>query len=114
MSAGLRYRAGPTMSRRQFVILSRQPAPDGQMPELGKRDDIVRGLAHCNTAPDVPGGDVLYGPGLEFELPPGQDPVRQMLMTISDDDIAWILVVRIAREFGWKVLDPQTGREFQA
>ena len=114
MSPRLRYRASLPMSRRQFVILSKQPAVDGQMPELGSREEIVRGLAHCNTGPETPGGDILYGPGLELELPPGQDPVRQMLMTISDDDIAWILVVRIAREFGWKVFDPQTGREFSA
>ena len=102
------------MSRRQFVILSRHPATDGQMAPLGSREEVINGLAHCNTGPDAPGGDVLYGPGLEFELPPGQDPVLQMLMSISDDDIAWIMIMRIAREFGWKILDPQSGREFQA
>ena len=102
------------MSRRQFVILSREPAVNGEMPPLGSRADVVCGLAHCNTGPETAGADLLYGPGLELELPPGQDPVRQMLMTISDDDIAWILIMRIAREFGWKILDPQSGREFQA
>ncbi len=102
------------MAKRQFVILSRDPASDGQLPPLGSRAQVIEGLAHCNTAPEMPGDDVLYGPGLEFELPPGQDPVRQMLMSISDDDIAWIMIMRIAREFGWKILDPQSGREFQA
>jgi hypothetical protein len=102
------------MARRQFVILSREPAADGVMRPLGARAEIVKGLAHCNTGPETPGEDLLYGPGLELELPPGQDPVPQMLMTISDDDIAWILIVRLAREFGWKILDPQSGREFQA
>jgi hypothetical protein len=24
------------------------------------------------------------------------------------------MIMRIAREFGWKILDPQSGREFQA
>jgi hypothetical protein len=103
------------MSRRQFVILSREPATEGgEMPPLGTRADVVAGLAHCNTSPEVAGGDTLYGPGLEFELPPDHDPVRQMLLNISDDDIAWIMIMRIAREFGWKILDPQSGREFQA
>jgi hypothetical protein len=101
------------MSRRQFAILSRQPAVDGVLAPIGTRKEVVHGLAHCNTAPEVPGGDVLYGPGIEFELPPGQDPVRQMLLSISDDDIAWVVIMRVAREFGWKILDPQTGREFQ-
>ena len=102
------------MAKRQFVILSREPASDGQLPALGTRAQVIEGLAHCNTAPETAGEDVLYGPGLEFELPPGQDPVRQMLMSISDDDIAWIMIMRIAREFGWTILDPQSGREFQA
>jgi hypothetical protein len=101
------------MSRRQFVILSRQPSADGVLAPIGSRERIVDDLAHCNTAPESPGADLLYGPGVEFELPPGQDPVRQMLLHISDDDIAWVVIMRVAREFGWKILDPQTGREFQ-
>jgi hypothetical protein len=102
------------MSRRQFVILSREPATNGQMPPLGSRAAVVAGLAHCNTGPDTVGGDTLFGPGLEFQLPPNEDPVRQMVLTISDDDIAWIMIMRIAREFGWKILDTESGREFQA
>lgn len=102
------------MSRRQFVILSREPATNGQMPPLGSRAAVIAGLAHCNTGPETAGGDTLYGPGLEFQLPPNEDPVRQMVLTISDDDIAWIMIMRIAREFGWKILDTESGREFQA
>jgi hypothetical protein len=37
-----------------------------------------------------------------------------MLMTISDDDIAWIAIINMAKKLGWKILDPQSGREFQA
>ena len=70
-------------------------------------------ISICRTG-SCPGEDTCYGPGLELHLPPGQDPVRQMLMTISDDDIAWIAVINMARKFGWKILDPQSGREFQA
>ena len=102
------------MARKQFVVLSREPAVDGQMPPLGSRADLVERLAHCNTGPESPGEDLLYGPGIELELPPGQDPVRQMLLSITDDDIAWNVIVRIAQEFSWKILDPQSGREFHA
>ncbi|MBL9140406.1 MAG: hypothetical protein JNK53_00945 [Phycisphaerae bacterium] len=80
---------------------------------IGSRAHVVLSLAHCNTSPEVDGGDVLYGPGVEFELPPQQDPVIQMQLAISDDDIAWIVIMRVAREFGWKVVDPTTGRELQ-
>lgn len=101
------------MSKRKFVIQSRQPSTDGMLAPIGPRAQIVQGLAHCNTSPEMEGGDVLYGPGVEFELPPMQDPVVQMQMAISDDDIAWIVIMRVAREFGWKVVDPTTGRELQ-
>lgn len=102
------------MSRRQFVILSRNPAAqDGTMVPLGTRAEVLAGLAHCNTGPDSPNGDVLYGPGLELHLAPGDGPVTQMLMTVSDDDVAWLIIMRIAKEFGWKILDPESGREFQ-
>ena len=102
------------MATRQFVIMSREPSVDGQLNPLGSRGEVLDGLSGCNTWPERPGEDTCFGPGLELHLPPGQDPVRQMLMTISDDDIAWIAVINMARRFGWKILDPQTGREFQA
>lgn len=99
------------MSRRQFVILSRNGSKDGSLAPLGTRRQVVQGLEHCNTAPESDGGDILYGPGIEVELPPSQDPITQMLLSITDDDIAWVVVIRLAREFGWKILDPNTGRE---
>lgn len=54
---------------------------------------------------------MLYGPGIELELPPEQDPVLQMLLTVSDEDIAWSVILRLAREMQWKILDPSNGRE---
>lgn len=107
------YSVQPQMAKRKFVILSRNPAPEGELAPIGTRTEVLEGLAHCNTAPDEPNGEVLYGPGVEIELPPGQDPVPQMSLIISDEDIAWVVIMRLAREFGWKVLDPLTGRELQ-
>lgn len=86
--------------------------PDGQMAPLGARMDLLERLSGFNTSPERAGEDLLFGPGLELHLPPGQDPVLQMLMTVSDHDIAWIAVMEIARKLGWKILDPQTGRDF--
>jgi hypothetical protein len=99
------------MPSSQFVVMSREPAPDGQLAALGRRSDVVSAVSAWNTAPEREGEDTLYGPGLELHLPPGQDPVLQMLLTISDHDIAWIMVIRMARQFGWKIVDPQTGRD---
>lgn len=100
------------MPSSQFVIMSREPAPEGQMAPLGSRTELLDTLSGHNTAPERSGEDVLFGPGLELHLPPGQDPVLQMLMTVSDHDIAWIALQDIARKLRWKILDPQTGRDF--
>jgi hypothetical protein len=99
------------MARRQLVILSRESLPDGGLAPLGRRRDIESGLATRNTAAERPGGHTLYGPGIELELAPGQDPVTQMMLTISDEDIAWPVIMRLARELQWKILDPNSGRE---
>jgi hypothetical protein len=100
------------MPSSQFVIMSREPAPEGQMAPLGSRAELLESLSALNTSPERTGEDVLFGPGLELHLPPGQDPILQMLMTVSDHDIAWIAVQEIARKLRWKILDPQTGRDF--
>ena len=41
----------------------------------------------------------------------GKPPVLQMLLTVSDEDIAWSVILRLAREMQWKILDPSNGRE---
>jgi hypothetical protein len=96
----------------QYVILSRQAAAGDGLAAIGQRDEIVSNLAHYNTAPD--GGDeVLYGPGIRIEMPPG-DPVNQMLLTVVEEEIAWLVVLRLAKAFGWKIVDMSTGRELNA
>ena len=56
------------------------------------------------------GEDILYGPGIRIELPPGE-PITQMLMTIVEEEIAWQVIMRLAKGLRWKLLDPATGRE---
>lgn len=100
------------MARQQFVILANStPTPQGAMPVIGKRAEILRGLAGCNTGPETEGDDVLYGPGIRIELPPGQDPVTQMLLTLTEEEIGWLVLMRLAKKFHWKILDPESGRE---
>ena len=99
------------MSSQQYVILARGDAPNNGLAPLGSRADIVAQLSVRNTAPDSPGEDVLYGPGIRIELPPG-DPVTQMLLTVVEDEIAWLVMTRLARDLRWRLLDPATGREW--
>ncbi|MHC4448287.1 MAG: hypothetical protein ACYSXF_10995 [Planctomycetota bacterium] len=100
----------PTVVPNQFVILSREePTADGLAP-LGPRDRIVRELFDHNTGPERDGDDVLYGPGIQIELPPGQALVRQMLVTITEEEIGLLVLERLAQTFCWKVVDPETGQ----
>jgi hypothetical protein len=102
----------------QFVILSKKPPNASGMASIGRRDEVLFDLARFNTAPDAESNgsndDVLYGPGIRIELPPGQDVINQMLMTITEEEIAWLVIMRLARSFQWKIVDPNTGRELNA
>ncbi len=97
----------------QFVILSRKSDTDNGMAPIGSRDEIVNWLSLYNTAPENDDKDVLFGPGIRIELPPDQDPIAQMLMSITEEEIAWLVVMRLAKEMEWKILDPETGRELK-
>ena len=52
------------------------------------------------------------GPGIRIELPP-DDEVQQMLLHIVEEEIAWLPIVRLAKQFDWSVTDIETGRELQ-
>ncbi len=95
----------------QLVILARAESTDDGLPPLGSRDEILERLAGLNTAPAQAGEDVLYGPGIRIELPPG-DPVSQMLMTVVEEEIAWQVIMRLAKDMEWKLRDMATGREW--
>lgn len=94
------------------------------MAPLGTRDQILQELSRFNTAPEREGDDVLYGPGIRLELPPagegrgtqraGNDQVNQMLMTINEEEIAWHVIMRLAKTFEWKIVDTESGRELNA
>ncbi len=96
----------------QFVIQSRV-ADDGSRVPLGNRDDLIASLAKFNTMPEKEGGDILWGPGICLEFPPNEDPVKQILVRIVEEEIAWLPLVRLAKHFEWSILDMETGRELE-
>lgn len=97
----------------QYVILSNETATENGMAPIGSREEIRNALANYNTAPENDDIDVLFGPGIRIELPPDQDPVPQMVLTVVEDEIAWLVIMRLAKELKWKILDPMTGRELK-
>ena len=80
---------------------------------LGSRREVVEKLSTLNTGPEQPDDDVLWGPGLRLEMTPGQDPVTQMLLTIVEEEIAWLSVMRLARICHWRVVDLETGQALE-
>jgi hypothetical protein len=94
-----------------YVILSRAASSGNGMAPLGRRREIIEELRRFNTSPerdDV--DDVLYGPGIRIEMPPGNDPVTQMLLSIMEEEIAWLVVMRLAKEQKWTIVDTESGR----
>ncbi|MGA0173810.1 MAG: hypothetical protein ACO38W_09400 [Phycisphaerales bacterium] len=97
---------------RELVILAPREGTGSAPAPIASRARILADLEPLNTAPEAPGGDCLYGPGIRIDLPPEQDPVTQMLLTIVDDDIAWSVIRRLLRTFPWRMQDPISGMEW--
>ena len=93
-----------------FVILSPETSSNG-MAAIGSRAEIIDQLSRLNTAPERPGEDALFGPGIRIDLPPEKEMIDQMLLTIIEEEIAYLVIMRISRICGWKILDPETGQE---
>ena len=94
----------------QFVIMAREG--DGATP-LGTRGEVIDPLASMNTMAEEVGEDVLWGPGIRIDLPPEQDPVTQMLLGIVEEEIAWLVIMRLGSECNWRIIDMETGQELE-
>ncbi len=105
---------------KRLVILVGQETDDGPGP-LGSSRAVLDQLSQFNCAPDgtgpdglgrTPGMATLYGPGLMMEFPVGSDELNQVMVTLTDDDFAFPVVMRLCRTAGWLMMDPESGRTF--
>ena len=103
-------------SGKVFVVLSSRDTDtqDGSMIPIASRKELLAELFDCNTGPEQKDDDILYGPGFRLELTPGQDPITQMLLTLTEEEIGWQVLTKMLKQFEWKLLDPNTGRELKA
>ncbi|MSR19042.1 MAG: hypothetical protein EXS00_07755 [Phycisphaerales bacterium] len=83
------------------------------MPPLGSRADVLQSLAGLNIASDGTSEGLLHGPGIMLEMMPQEDPVRQILLSINDEDIAWSVIMRMLGKLPWELLDPESGRKLK-
>jgi len=98
------------LAKRQLVMTGPATADSDEAPTLGSRREVLAALAKFNTAPDVPDGEFLYGPGLTMQVPPGADDVSQLLVAVIEEDMAWSVLTRICQNTHWQLLDLESGR----
>lgn len=114
------------MARKRSVVIMK--SVDGQMEPLGFLRHVAAALGKYNIAPDGSGpagfGErmgtgVLFGPGMVVEVAlndptiTGDGPeIAQVLVTITDEDFAFPVLLRLCRGMGWRMVDPDSGRSF--
>lgn len=112
------------MAKRSVVIVkSVDPADEGEgLPALGSIDEVLEALSQFNTAPD--GGKVgegaealglvrAYGPGMYAELMESDGVVRQVMVTMTDEDFAFPVLVRLCRAWRLTMLDTASGQRLR-
>lgn len=97
---------------------------------LGSLKEVRTALGQCNISPDGSGqygyGErlgtgVLHGPGMVMEVPLMEDPssnrgagpeISQVLVSVTDEDFAFPVLIRLCKLNGWRMMDPESGRTF--
>ena len=105
------------------------PAADTLTP-LGSLKDLAKIMSGYNTSPDGSGphgfGErlgtgVFFGPGMVLEVPLMEEPdahrgqgpdIRQILVSVTDEDFAFPVLMRLCKLSGWQMMDPESGRTF--
>ncbi|MDP1660340.1 MAG: hypothetical protein Q8L55_00355 [Phycisphaerales bacterium] len=111
------------MAKRSVVILkSVDPGAEVTegLPPMGTTAEVLDQLARFNTAPDGakpknPDQIVttIYGPGMLVELAAQDDEVRQLMVTMTDEDFAFPVLTRACRVYKWTLMDPETGQRLR-
>lgn len=110
------------MAKRQLVLMvAREEGDDGSRP-MGSLKEVVASLKRFNCWPDgsgpegmgkSPGMALAYGPGMIMEIPTmGGGDVMQVLATMTDEEYAFPVLMKLCRENGWTMMDPESGRVF--
>lgn len=108
------------MAKKRVLVMMRPRDPDDPMGgyvSLGSPREFIDKLSGFNTAPDgsrrsAVGTDVLYGPGFVVEYAQGAEAIQQAMVTVVESDIAWPVLSRVCRAYGWKMQDTESGQLF--
>lgn len=111
-------------SRNILILKTTDPAHDDAegMPALGTIEELAGIFGRYNTASDNGvradgslSGTMMHGPGMYLEIfsDDARAPVRQVMVTMTDQDFAFPVLTRMAREQGWTLLDPESGQRLR-
>ena len=112
------------MSRHQFTIQKVQSKREGGgIVSLGTRQAICALFGKLNTAPEVDGGDVLYGPGIRVELTMSGESVESIELSVTEEELFAMLfegtptdsigkLARLVKVNGWYLYNLETGQRY--
>jgi hypothetical protein len=112
----------PAVPRTRHIVIMKNVDPahaEEGMPTIGSLAEVRAVLDRYNTgtdgtdSPNALGSMVLYGPGMVLEILADGGPVRQIMVTMTDDDFAFPVLTRVCREQKWTLLDPETGQRLR-
>lgn len=104
-------------AKRQLVLMRRTDQVDETRP-LGTAREVETLLGHFNIAGDgssngrTAGAIILHGPGMVIEVPGGLDRITQVIVTLTDDDFAWPVLMRLCERESLTMIDLESGRVF--
>ena len=96
-----------------YAVEMHREDPDSEdLKSLGTRAELRAALLSFNTCAETEDvmEDELYGPGIRITLPPydpadESGPVTQFSLSEDDTDISKGVLLRIARNFDWNLID---------
>jgi hypothetical protein len=111
------------MAKRRTILIVPGGGATGSGPRmtLGVLREVLESFAPFNTSPDgsgsggmgeVIGVGVLHGPGFRGEIPTTSDEVAQVIISITDEDFAFPVLMRMCKTNRWRMMDPDTGQTF--
>ena len=101
-----------------YAVEQHREDPDSQeLQSMGTRAEIRAALLPFNTCAETekPQEEELFGPGIKVILPPfdpadESGPITQFSLSEDDEDISKGVLLRIARNFDWDLIDLSTFR----
>ncbi len=126
------YASGIVAKKRTLILIRSVPpgAASAGLSPLGSLREVRAALGQCNISPDGSGphgyGErlgtgVLHGPGMVMEIPLSEEPtsnrgagpeISQVLVSVTDEDFAFPVLMKLCKLNAWKMMDPESGRTF--